>query len=118
MKHVQDAHFSGKKFTLHCAIVKTEGPKYIYHLSDGATNESFFAHHVLTDIITTRNINNQTIIIKSDNAPGQYKNKCAFKSMQNLSDTYNLRIIRIFSAAGYGKELIDAMSSLGTKSIL
>ena len=118
MKHAQNTHFSGKKFTLHCAIVETEGPKYIYHLSDGTTHDSFFVHHVLTDKITTRNINNQTIIIKSDNAPIHNKKKYAFKSMQHLPDTYNLRITRYFSAAGYGKELIDAMSSLGTKSIL
>ena len=51
-------------------------------------------------------------------APTQYKNKYAFKSMQNLSDTYNLRIISISGAAGHGKGLIDAMSSFGAKSIL
>ena len=79
---------------------------------------TLFIHHLLTGIITTRNINNQTIIIKSDNAPTQYKNKYAFKSTQNLSDTYNLRIIRIFSVAGHGKGLIDVISSFGVKSIL
>ena len=110
----QDAHFSGKQFTFHCAIVEPEGPKYVCHLSDDTTHDSYFVHHVLTDIITTRNINNQTHIIKRDNAPTQYKNKYAFKSMQNLSDTYNLKIIRIFGAAG----LIDAMSNFGSESIL
>ena len=30
----QDAHFSGKQFTLHCAIVLPGQPKYAYHLSD------------------------------------------------------------------------------------
>ena len=114
----QDAHFSGKQFPLHCKVVQPEGTQYVYHLSDNTTHDSFFVHHVLTDIITTRNINNQTIIIKSDNGPTQYKNKYAFKSMQNLSDTYNLRIIRIFGALGHGKGLIDAMSSFGAKSIL
>ena len=114
----QVAHFLGKQFTLHCAIAEPEGPKYVYHLSNDTTHEYFFVHHVLTDIITTRNINNQTIIIKSDNGPTQYKNKYAFKSMQNLSDTYNLRIIRIFGALGHGKGFIDAMSSFGAKSIL
>ena len=114
----QDAHFSGKRFTLHRAIVEPEGPKYAYHLSDDTTHDSFFVHHVFADIITTRNINNQTIIVKSDNVPTQYKNKYAFKSMQNLSDTYNLRIIWIFDAAGHGKRLIDVISSVGAKSIL
>ena len=38
--------------------------------------------------------------------------------MQNLSYTYNLRIIRIFGATGHGKGLIGAMSNFGPKSIL
>ena len=34
-KHeVQDAHFSGKQYSLHCAIVESGETKYIYHLSD------------------------------------------------------------------------------------
>ena len=114
----QDAHFSGKQFTLHCAIVEPEVPKYVYHLSDDITHDSFIVHHVITGIITTRNINNQTIIIKSDHAPTQYKNKYAFKSMQNLSDTYNVRIIRIFGAAGHSKGLIDATRVLKTVTII
>ena len=38
--------------------------------------------------------------------------------MQALSNDYNVKIIRIYGAPGYGKGLIDAMSSFGVKSIL
>ena len=38
--------------------------------------------------------------------------------MQNLANKYNVTIVRIFAAAGYGKGLIDAMSSFGVKAIL
>ena len=38
--------------------------------------------------------------------------------MQKLSDMDNIRIIRLYGAAGHGKGLIDAMSSFGVKSIL
>ena len=38
--------------------------------------------------------------------------------MQNLSDKYIVRIIRIYGAAGYGKGLIDVMPSFGAKAIL
>ena len=31
---VQDAHFSGKQYTLHCAIIEPGEQKYVYHLSD------------------------------------------------------------------------------------
>ena len=114
----QDSHFSGKPFSLHCAIVEPELPKYVYHLSDDTTHDSFFVHKVLIDIIERWSISNETVIIKSDNAPTQYKNKYAFRSMQNLADTYNITIIRLYGAAGHDKGLIDAMSSFGVKSIL
>ena len=38
--------------------------------------------------------------------------------MQILSNDYNIKIIRIYDAAGHGKGLINAMSSFGVKSIL
>ena len=38
-----DAHLSGKQLTLHCAIVEPKGPKYVYHLSDDTTYDSFCA---------------------------------------------------------------------------
>ena len=38
--------------------------------------------------------------------------------MQTLSNDYNVKIVGIYDATGHGKSLIDAMSSLGVKSIL
>ena len=114
----QNTHFSGKQFTLHCALVLPGQPKYVYHLSDDTTHDSFFVHQVLTDVITKWGIENETVIIKSDNAPTRYKNKYAFHSIQKLSDMDNIRIIRLHGAAGHGKGLIDAMSNFGVKSIL
>ena len=38
--------------------------------------------------------------------------------MQTLSNDDNVKIIRIYGAAGHGKGLIDAMSSFVVKSIL
>ena len=38
--------------------------------------------------------------------------------MMNLSNKYNVQIIRIYGAAGHGKELIDAMPSFEVKAIL
>ena len=38
--------------------------------------------------------------------------------MQTLSNDYNVKIIRIYCAAGHGKSLIDAMLDFGVKSIL
>ena len=115
---VQDAHFSGKQYSLHCSSVEPGDNECVYCLSDDTNHEPVFVNEVLEDIFEHWNIKDETIIIKSDNAPTQYKNKFAFQSMINLSNKYNIRIIRINGAAGHGKGLIDAVSSFGVKAIL
>ena len=72
---VQDAHFSGKQYTLHCAIVGPGNPKYVYHLCDDTTHDPTLVHLVLEDIFDKRSIKDEAVIIKSDNAPTQYKNR-------------------------------------------
>ena len=87
-------------------------------MSDETNHEPVFVNEVLEDIFKYWNIKDESIIIKSDNAPTQYKNKFVFQSMINLSNKYNFRIIRIYGAAGHGKGLIDAVSSFGVKATL
>ena len=67
-QEVQEAHFSGKQYTLHCSIVQPGENKFVYHLSDDTTHDPSFVHQVLEDIFDCWNIRNETIIIKSDNA--------------------------------------------------
>ena len=117
-QEVQEAHFSGKQYSLHCSIVQPGDNKFVYHLSDDTTHDPILFHQILDDIFDRWNIRNETIIIKSDNAPTQYKNKWAFQSYTSLGNKYNVRIIRLYGAAGHTKGLIDAMSSFGVKSIL
>ena len=90
---VQDAHFSGKQYSLHCSIVIPGENKYVYHLSDDTRHDATFVHEVLVDIFEKWGIKDETVIIKSDNAPSQYKNKYAFASMQNLANKYNVTIV-------------------------
>ena len=115
---VQDAHFSGKQYSLHYSSVEPGDNECVYCLSDDTNREPVFVNEVLEDIFKHGNIKDETIIIKSDNAPTQYKNKFAFQSMINLSNKYNVRVIHIYRAAGHGKGLIDAVSSFGVKAIL
>ena len=114
----QDAHFSGKQYTLHCSIVEPDDPKYVYHLCDDTKHDSTYVHLVLEDIFDDKGFKDTYVIIKSDNASNQYKDLYAFASMHQLADKYNCTIIRIYGAAGHGKGLIDAMSSFGVKAIL
>ena len=114
----QDAHFSGKQYTLHCSIVEPDDPKYVYHLCDDIKHDPTYVHLVLEDIFDDKGYKDTYVIIKSDNASNQYKDLYAFASMHQLADKYNCTIIRIYGAAGHGKGLIDAMSSFGVKAIL
>ena len=42
----QDAHFSGKQYTLHCSIVEPSDPKYVYHMCDDTTHDPTFVYLV------------------------------------------------------------------------
>ena len=93
---VQDAHFSGKhcsNYSLHCPIVEPNKNKYVYHLHDDTNHDPVFVHEILENIFQRWDIKNETVIIKSDNVPTQYKNKYAFQSVFNLCNKYNVPII-------------------------
>ena len=49
--NVQAAHFAGKQFTLHCAIVERVKFRYHYHIIDYTKHDSVFVDHVIRDII-------------------------------------------------------------------
>ena len=114
----QYAHFSGKQFTVYWAIAVPGQPKYVYHLSGDTNHDLRFVQKLLTHITFKWGIENETVIIKGDNTPTQYKNKNAFHSKQKLSDKYNIRISRLYRTAGHGNVLIDAMSSFSLKSVI
>ena len=115
---VQSAHFSNKQYPRHCTIVKPFDKQYNYHLSDDTKQDGIFVDHVLRDLIIHSNNSNEDLRVQSDNASFQCKNKHSFGLQQPLADEFNLRIIRAYGAPGYGKEAIDAMSSIGVKNIL
>ena len=60
----------------------------------------------------------EDVVIQSDNAPTQYKNRHAFALLQKLADEFNLRINQKYGAVDHGKGTIDSMSSLGVKNFL
>ena len=118
-KHeVQSAHFPGKQFTLHCAIAEPFDTRYHYHLSDDTIHDGIFVNQVLRDLVLKYDIHDEDLWIQSDNASCQYKNKRPFGLLQRLANEFNLRIFRTYGAAGHGKGVIDAMSSVGVKNVL
>ena len=63
---VQEAHFSGKQYALHCTIVQHGEVKFVYHLSDDTTHDPSFVQQVLEDIFDRWEIRDETIVVKSD----------------------------------------------------
>lgn len=115
----QDAHFSGKQYTLHCMILEPPNPyKFIYHLCDSTIHDSAMVDIILRDIFILQNINDETVITKSDNCQDEYKCVHSFGSYQNIANDCNVKIIRAYGAAGHSRGQIDAMSSFGCKNIL
>ena len=47
---VQEAHFSGKQYTLHCSIVEPGMSEYVYHLCDDTKHDPVFVNEVLEEI--------------------------------------------------------------------
>ena len=72
-------------------------------------HDQVLVNEVLVDISKKRDIKNETVIIKNDNAPTQYKNQYVFFLLQQIANKYNITILRIYGAAGHSKGLIDAM---------
>ena len=83
-KHeVLSAQFSGMQHALHCTIFRSGDTNFYYHLSDDSKHDPVFVDEVLQDLIHHYNINNEDVMIHSDNAPPQYMNCHAFALLQN-----------------------------------
>ena len=108
---VQEAHFSGKQCTLHCGIVESGETKCVYHLCYDTTHDATFVHFVLEDVFESRNIKNENVLIKSDNAPTQYKNKYAFKLLQSLANKY-VAIVRVYGVLSMERALLMICQAL------
>ena len=91
---VQSTHFSGRQFTLYCAIFDPSEMRYHYHLSDDTKQDAVFVDHVLHDIIARYSIKNEDFWIYRDNAFNQYKSKHSFGLLQQLAGEFGSRIFR------------------------
>ena len=79
---MQDANFAGKQYSLHCWIVESGENKYVHHVRDDTNHDPMFVNEVWKDIFKRWEMKDETIIIKSDNAPTQYNNLSACKIYQ------------------------------------
>lgn len=64
----QSAHFPGKQFTLHWAIVEQAKFWYRHHISDDTKHDSISVNYFVRDITERRGIKNEDLWIQSGNA--------------------------------------------------
>ena len=73
------------QYVLNCTIVQPGEVKFVYHLSDDTTHDPSFVQQVLEDIFDHWEIRDETVVVKGDNAPTQYKNEWAFEFYSSLA---------------------------------
>ena len=122
-KQAQSANYSGVQQTLHNTLIQEPfGGKrrYVYHLSDDTNHDSILTFNILEDIISKHPeiIQDNRLVIRSDNCSTQYKCKYIFNKMAKLAENYQLTIAWFYGVAGHGKGIVDAMSSFGCKKTL
>ena len=61
-----------------CSIVEPGTQKYFYDLRNDTTRNPEFVHDVPVDLFHKLFIKKETILIKSDNTPTQYKSSYSF----------------------------------------
>ena len=113
----QSAHFSKRQFSLHCTVMHNPGSnKFIYHLSDDMSHDSYFTMAVVNDLVTRFAPEDDIIRFKSDNCLTQYKCKYVFYQWRALATKSNKILIVYYGVSVHGKGLVDAMSGFAVKT--
>ena len=115
---MQSAHFSGKQYTLHNTVL--QAPKngkhtYIYHLSDDTNHDSVMTFSIIKDIIHCHPevIQDEILILCSDNCQEQYKYKYTIFQMKKLAIDLKIKVVWFYGERDHGRGLADAMPLSG-----
>ena len=94
----QSLHWSKEQKTVHSGILKMNGEKqYHPYMSDDLKHDQCFVSNVVENMVAEVNISAEmTLLIVSDNCPGQYKSVQNFFDRQNLCNKHGVRIVRVY----------------------
>ena len=104
----QSLHWSKEQKTVHSGILKMNGEKqYHPYMSDDLKHDQCFVSNVVGNMVAEVNISAEmTLLIVSDNCPGQYKSVQNFFDMQNLCNKHGVRIVRVYGIPGHGVRIV------------
>ena len=96
---------------------------YVYLISDDITHDSVIKFQIICDTISKRpeveckrpEVEENVLVVRSDNCQDQCKCKFAFHEMKKLASKFGITIVWLYDEAGYGRGLVNAISSFGYK---
>ena len=103
----QSLHWSKKP--VHSGIVKANQTK-VYHpfISDDSTHDQVFVRIALEEMLAVTDLSDcSMVVIESDNCSSQYKSMHHFHDFQEICNTINKPVIRIYGIAAHGKGEVD-----------
>ena len=115
----QSMHWCKKQVTIHSAIMKYNEEKVYYPTpSNTRIHDQVFVKQVLEMIREDGDLpEGVSLVIESDNCTGQYKSLQHFYHLQNLANTWNRTIYRIYGIAGHGKGEVDHVGGVAKVAV-
>ena len=97
---------------------KQEVKSYHAYMSEESFQDQVFFNVVLDRMMEETNVDKvEKIIIESDNCTSQYKSSEHFAGLQELSNKFNVTLVRIYGVAGHGKGEVDHVGGLANVAI-
>ena len=113
----QSLHWYHEEITVHSGIIKMNGEKsYHPYLRIDQKHNHSCVKVVLNQMLCTIEVPS-TIMIESDNCSSQYKCASHFHAIQEISNCYQTKIIRVYGIAEHGKGEVDHAGGLAKSAI-
>ena len=109
----QSMHWSNSQVIVHSGITKAAGEKtYHPYFSDDKVQDHVFVRVALTEMLAEEDVAGKVIILGSDNCKYQYKCTAHFDDCQQIAETFQTTVVRLYSIAGHGKGEVDHVGGI------
>ena len=118
-KEPQSLHWLRKQVTVHSAIVKANDKK-MYHpfVSDTQTHDQVFVRAALEEMLSVTDISqHEMLMIESDNCTGQYKSTQHFHDLQEICNSIEKPLVRLYAVEGHGKGEVDHVGGVAKVAV-
>ena len=115
----QSLYWTQDTVTIHSGISKSKnGKSYHPYVSDCKTHDQVFVDLVMKEMLDEEDLTSpECIVVDSDNCTAQYKSAVHFYNLQQISNTYDLPVIRIYGVPGHGKGEVDHVGGMAKVAV-